>query len=82
MKHEQLNETHHSRLAYVYIRQSSVHQVEHHTESQRRQRGLVERAVALGWPNEQVQVFVWFLVPYLAWVSFAALLNGSIWWLN
>jgi translocator protein len=24
----------------------------------------------------------WFLVPYLAWVSFAALLNGSIWWLN
>ena len=22
------------------------------------------------------------LVPYLAWVSFAALLNGSIWWLN
>lgn len=22
------------------------------------------------------------LVPYLAWVSFAAVLNGSIWWLN
>jgi benzodiazapine receptor len=22
------------------------------------------------------------LVPYLAWVSFALLLNGSIWWLN
>lgn len=24
----------------------------------------------------------YLLVPYLAWVSFAAVLNGSIWWLN
>jgi translocator protein len=24
----------------------------------------------------------WLLVPYLAWVSFASLLNASIWWLN
>lgn len=24
----------------------------------------------------------WLLVPYLAWVSFAAVLNGTIWWLN
>ena len=56
MKHEQLHETHHRRLAYVYIRQSSVHQVEHHTESQRRQRELVERAVVLGWSNEQVKL--------------------------
>jgi tryptophan-rich sensory protein len=22
------------------------------------------------------------LLPYLAWVSFATILNGSIWWLN
>jgi tryptophan-rich sensory protein len=22
------------------------------------------------------------LIPYLAWVMFAALLNGAIWWLN
>jgi tryptophan-rich sensory protein len=22
------------------------------------------------------------IVPYLAWTSFAALLNASIWWLN
>jgi len=24
----------------------------------------------------------WLLAPYLAWVSFAAVLNGSLWWLN
>jgi benzodiazapine receptor len=24
----------------------------------------------------------WLLIPYLAWVSFATVLNASIWWLN
>ena len=24
----------------------------------------------------------WLLAPYLAWVSFATILNGAIWWLN
>jgi benzodiazapine receptor len=24
----------------------------------------------------------WLMAPYLAWVSFATVLNGSIWWLN
>jgi len=24
----------------------------------------------------------WLLTPYLAWVSFAAVLNGVVWWLN
>ena len=24
----------------------------------------------------------WLFVPYLAWVSFAIVLNASIWWLN
>jgi tryptophan-rich sensory protein len=24
----------------------------------------------------------YLLIPYLLWVSFAAVLNGSIWWLN
>ncbi len=24
----------------------------------------------------------WLLAPYLAWLSFATILNGAIWWLN
>jgi tryptophan-rich sensory protein len=28
------------------------------------------------------QPAAWLLLPYLAWVSFAAVLNGSIWMLN
>jgi translocator protein len=24
----------------------------------------------------------WLILPYMAWVAFAILLNGSIWWLN
>ena len=24
----------------------------------------------------------WLLAPYLVWVAFATVLNGSIWWLN
>ena len=24
----------------------------------------------------------WLFVPYLAWVSFAAVLNAAIWWMN
>lgn len=56
MTPDQLSSAHHARLAYVYIRQSSIHQVLHHLESQRRQRALVERAVQLGWMPERVQV--------------------------
>lgn len=25
---------------------------------------------------------VWLLAPYLAWVGFAAVLNGTLWWMN
>jgi tryptophan-rich sensory protein len=28
------------------------------------------------------RVAAWLLAPYLAWVSFAAVLNGALWWLN
>ena len=37
------------RAAYVYVRQSTMAQVERNTESLERQYELVDRAVALGW---------------------------------
>jgi benzodiazapine receptor len=36
--------------------------------------------IALTWQKDRVAA--WLFVPYLAWVSFATLLNASIWWLN
>ena len=54
MTPEQIGTHHQERLAVVYIRQSTVHQVQHHLESLRRQRHLVQRAQDLGWPPEQV----------------------------
>lgn len=36
--------------------------------------------IRLSW--DQDRLAVWLFVPYLAWVSFATLLNVSIWWLN
>ena len=40
-----------AKMAYVYIRQSSLMQVTRHTESTDLQYSLVERAIALGWPK-------------------------------
>jgi DNA invertase Pin-like site-specific DNA recombinase len=49
--------SHHlERLAIVYVRQSTLHQVQHHQESTRLQYNLTERAVALGWSCERVLV--------------------------
>ena len=47
---------HLQRLACVYVRQSSLKQVEHNRESQVNQYQLAQRAVALGWHAERVQV--------------------------
>lgn len=47
---------HQGRLAVVYVRQSTVHQVQHHQESTQLQYSLVEQACRLGWPKEQVLV--------------------------
>jgi DNA invertase Pin-like site-specific DNA recombinase len=44
------------RHAYLYVRQSTLYQVANNTESSRRQYDLRRRAVALGWPAEQVIV--------------------------
>jgi DNA invertase Pin-like site-specific DNA recombinase len=53
---ERLSAAHRARLAYVYVRQSSVNQVRHHHESTELQYRLVDRAVGLGWPRERVHV--------------------------
>jgi len=47
---------HLKRDAYLYIRQSTLQQVFHNTESTQRQYALKQRAVALGWPAERVIV--------------------------
>src|SRR5262245_57073151 len=43
------------REAYLYIRQSSLRQVQEHRESTQRQYDWRSRAVALGWPLERIQ---------------------------
>lgn len=48
--------THLKRNAYLYIRQSTLRQVFENTESTKRQYGLRQKAVALGWPLERVIV--------------------------
>lgn len=47
---------HRKRMAIVYVRQSTLQQVERHQESTRLQYGLVDRAIALGWVSSQVEV--------------------------
>ncbi|MCA1690452.1 MAG: recombinase family protein, partial [Actinobacteria bacterium] len=47
---------HLQRKAYVYVRQSTLAQVERNTESLERQYELAERAVALGWHAAEVVV--------------------------
>src|SRR3954447_26197259 len=51
-----INSTHLSRLAYVYLRQSSPAQVAQNRESTARQYALVAKAAELGWPPQQVLV--------------------------
>ena len=47
---------HLGRKAYLYVRQSTVRQVFENTESSERQYALRRRAVALGWPEDQIVV--------------------------
>jgi DNA invertase Pin-like site-specific DNA recombinase len=46
---DKIQSEHLARPAFVYVRQSTLEQVRHHRESQRRQYGLAEHARALGW---------------------------------
>ena len=47
---------HLARTAYLYVRQSTLRQVQQNTESAERQYALRQRAIALGWPIEQIVV--------------------------
>src|SRR3954466_10289880 len=51
-----ITEAHRRRRAVVYVRQSTLGQVERNTESAGRQYALKERAIELGWPAESVVV--------------------------
>ncbi len=51
-----LDRRHLERRAVVYLRQSTMKQVHEHRESTARQYDLKQRAVALGWPGEHVQI--------------------------
>jgi len=51
---QKVRASHLSRKAYLYIRQSTIHQVLHNTESTDRQYGLRRRALALGWQDEDI----------------------------
>lgn len=47
---------------------------------------IIAMVVAIGWTIKRFgpidRPAAWMLAPYLAWVSFATVLNASLWWLN
>jgi DNA invertase Pin-like site-specific DNA recombinase len=53
---EKIRRGHRERLAMVYIRQSTVQQVERHQESTRLQYALVDRAYSFGWAREMIVI--------------------------
>jgi DNA invertase Pin-like site-specific DNA recombinase len=55
-EHSKVTASHRCRAAVVYVRQSTLAQLERNAESTARQYDLRERAVALGWAREQVRV--------------------------
>ena len=51
-----ITDTHLQKIAYVYLRQSSMGQVRNHRESTERQYALQELARNLGWPTARIVV--------------------------
>ena len=51
---QKVTAAHLARTAYLYVRQSTLRQVLNNSESTQRQYALRQRAVALGWPAEQI----------------------------
>jgi len=54
--HPKVSELHRQRLAYIYVRQSTLKQVTHNQESQHYQYHLKQRALELGWPAERIVI--------------------------
>jgi DNA invertase Pin-like site-specific DNA recombinase len=50
-----ITESHQSKPAYIYVRQSTLAQVRHHQESTERQYALRQKAVELGWSEAAVR---------------------------
>ena len=50
-----IQEHHHSKPAYIYLRQSTPSQVRHHQESTERQYALREKALELGWRESLIR---------------------------
>jgi hypothetical protein len=53
---QKVSAEHLARTAYLYVRQSTLRQVQTNTESAERQYALRQRAVQLGWHTEQIVV--------------------------
>ena len=53
---DKIGADHLRRDAYLYVRQSTMRQVVENTTSTERQYGLQQRALALGWPAEQIVI--------------------------
>jgi DNA invertase Pin-like site-specific DNA recombinase len=51
-----LSDHHRSKLAIVYVRQSTTQQIFDHQESRARQYALADYAATLGWPRERILV--------------------------
>jgi DNA invertase Pin-like site-specific DNA recombinase len=56
LRSDKITDEHLRRLAIVYVRQSTQHQILEHRESTARQYALADRAVALGWRAATVEV--------------------------
>ncbi|MEE9204750.1 MAG: recombinase family protein [Nitrospirales bacterium] len=47
---------HQAKPAYIYLRQSTMAQVRHHTESTERQYALKDKAAEFGWPETRIRI--------------------------
>jgi len=56
VEHPKITPQHQQRLAYIYVRQSTLKQVHQNQESQAYQYRLRHRAVELGWIEERIQI--------------------------